>query len=298
MQNVTKELSRWTLLLLAATSMLACSQQNEKATSINQELSEDSSQGIVGGSAVRSNDVYGKSTVALYLDMPLREGGTKLINFCTGTLIADELVLTAAHCFADFAQDLGVSIERLRPYLRVGFGTKIAKDLQDTSVEFRSLKAISVHKDYQIGSVGTAAEESMEDIALVRLNDRAPASAQTAALPGDESHLEKGKAITLVGFGLTNGREQTRATRMNRVTVKIDNPRLTAAQFSYSVENRKSACSGDSGGPAYVRNRAGKVFVIGVTSWGDMNCEELGAYTSVSAFLPWIMETATILMAQ
>lgn len=293
-QGQSHKITKLVILSSIAMSALACAPQSQQPQS---QLASESSESIVNGTAVKSQDVLSKSTVALYINFPKKDGTTELMNFCTGTLISKDLVLSAGHCFADFAKQLGVSIEVLRPHLRVGFGIDVGSDLNDKRVEFRSIKNIVVHKDYVVDSVVDADTNPMEDIAMVKLDADAPASAKTASLPGTDKHLVKDKSVTLVGFGLTDGVKGTSATGMNKVNVKIDEPHFTTAQFTYKTLNGKSACSGDSGGPAYIKSQ-GKVFVVGVTSWGDRNCQVMGAYTSVYAFLPWIMETAQALSAQ
>jgi secreted trypsin-like serine protease len=57
------------------------------------------------------------------------------------------------------------------------------------------------------------------------------------------------------------------------------------------VENGKSACFADSGGPAYFLTEDGNYVIGGITSWGDGYCAKMGAYTSVPAFAEFILET-------
>lgn len=294
MKNRFGVIKNFTLITVLSAGISACAPQpsSEYALDIS-----DSTENIVNGAPVKPSDVLSHSTVALYAALPLRGGGTQFSNFCTGTLISRELILTAAHCFADFAAELHTDVNTLARFVYVGFGTDVATSLEDSRVKFKSLKSLTVHQAYRINSVRTATSIAMHDIALIRISSEAPSEAKTALLPLDSSNLRKGANIILVGFGLTDGVQQTSAVRMNRVTVKIDNPEITETQFTYKVINGKSACSGDSGGPAYIKNRTGSVSVVGVTSWGDNTCTQLGAYTSVASHIPWIKETAQLLMA-
>ena len=58
--------------------------------------------------------------------------------------------------------------------------------------------------------------------------------------------------------------------------------------------NGKGACHGDSGGPAYVQDKNGNVFLAGVTSRADEATDPEGKcigktiYTKVQPYLTWI----------
>jgi secreted trypsin-like serine protease len=275
------------LLLTAGLGLTACAPQADLAS-----LETQSQTGIVNGVAVEDQDRIAASTVALYFVRP-QVGSSQgdIQNFCTGTLISRTVVLTAAHCLADVAKMMDLTLEDLMPSIRVGFGTQVASSLSDSRVEFREVAAARVHEKYVIDSVQQATKVPMYDIGLVRLAAPAPTSARVVKLVSNASALVKGRDLTLAGFGLINGWPRVSAKQLMKVNVKVDNPAVTPVQFTYRVEGGRSACSGDSGGPAYVTNAKGELLVVGVTSWGDQFCKMIGAYTTVPVFVSWIQET-------
>lgn len=260
----------------------ACAPKNSSPTDFG-----ESDASIVNGQAVKTSEDIARSTVDFYITFG-SGGAARFTNFCSGTLIAPDLVLTAAHCIADMSQELGISKANFVKNVTVGFGTSIVKSPKDPKVKFVGLKNYQVHPEYVVGSVETAESVAMKDVALVRLAKPAPAGFVPAQLPTEDLVLRVGDSVMLAGFGLTNGVFGTTAKSLNKVEVRIHNPNLTSTQFSYVTESGKTACSGDSGGPAYVRGIKGQLVVVGVTSWGDNRCVEMGAYSLVSAFKPWI----------
>jgi hypothetical protein len=233
---------------------------------------------------------------------PIAEPGPQLpatntvANFCTGTLIAPDIVMTAAHCFADFGQEIGATPEQLKNKITVGFGLNVAKTSNDTSVQFRKIQSFTVHPQYVVDSVSLATYVPMYDVALIRLSEPAPASAQPATLVSDKNILRSGLTVYLVGFGLLSVIPEVQATQMMETDVQVDNPAISATQFTYRTgTSGKGSCSGDSGGPAYIQQPDGTLGVIGITSWGDTNCEQVGAYTSVPYFADWIQKAVQTL---
>lgn len=281
-------------LLLGLLIVAACNSPSNSNDSLG--IGIEDSNNITGGRAVPQKAIESLSTVALYA--PTKSADPKVItiqNFCTGTLIASDVVMTAAHCIADFAQAVGVTQDQLVKNIAVGFGTQVLKQISPSS-QIRLVKNFIVHPDYVIDSVKQATTVAMHDIALLRLSSPAPSGAQVAPLvTKDRNLLRKGLQVTLVGFGLLNAQPAQEAKQMMEVNVSIDNPAITSTQFTYLNIGGRSSCSGDSGGPAYVKLPSGQLGVIGITSWGDTLCKKIGAYTSVPAFSDWIQQALQLL---
>ncbi len=283
------------LTLLAAGSLIllsACTpnhQFNKTQTlqvegNVNHEKAQSQ---IVNGEPVSGQDPIALSTVAFYVTNKNQSGPIQ--NFCTGTLIAHDIVLTAAHCFKDLAEELmEIPLEELLDRTRVGFGTAVVKNESDGRVVFVKAKQVIIHPKYIGGNPQRNRRMPMPDIALVQLETSAPEGAVPVPLGIDSAFIQKGISLTLAGYGLTSGVGQTLATQLMKVDVTISEPFFTSAQFSYKVIDKKSACMGDSGGPAYVTTQAGELVVVGVTSWGDRTCSQFGVYTSVPAFAEFI----------
>lgn len=271
----------------------ACSQNNNSSIKSITTAEEDSFQlelsrsNIVNGEPVTTTDVVSKSTVALYLANPTQSGPAQ--NFCTGTLITKTIVLTAAHCVKDVAEEfLNISLNALTKRMRVGFGLKTVKNENNPLVTFVKVKQLIVHPDYVTNMVENAQNVPMPDLAILLLESEAPSDFVPAEMGFDPQLIQQGLALTLAGYGYTSGTELTLPGQLMKVDVTVSEPHLTSAQFAYSVVDGKSACMGDSGGPAYITTKEGNLILVGVTSWGDSTCSKVGVYTSIPAFEKFI----------
>ena len=199
-------------------------------------------------------------------------------NVCTGTALARDLVLTAGHCVAPLAT------------YRV-----LTPDIQPPGIAIRS---IAVHprysaKDYASGRV-TA------DVALIKLEAPLPAEIVPASLAPNAA-VKPGDRFVIAGFGVTaagsdSGVGVPRAAtliatgRPGNLQIRLVDPATRGERAGLG------ACTGDSGGPAFVE-RGGNRAVIGVVSWstgpgGSEGCGGLTGVTPLQLYRGWIMETA------
>ncbi|MFO0736653.1 MAG: trypsin-like serine protease [Labilithrix sp.] len=211
---------------------------------------------IVGGSLTSSYAAVGALTTSTGFP------------FCTGTVIAPRVVVTAAHCLAE----PGTSASGIR--------FALGPDANNPSSVLR-VKRIAYHPQYD-------EQQIKNDIGVVILSADAP----VAPVPANTSMTSSwvGKSLTFVGYGVTNGSTQTGAGRKRVVSIPIS--QVGATQFAYQTRG-KNTCNGDSGGPAFATDASGNLTVVGVTSYGDASCTSYGVDTRVDAFKSFIASVPT-----
>jgi secreted trypsin-like serine protease len=216
----------------------------------NEEVDESESS-IVGGTATTKYAAVGA----------LLERGEP---FCTGTVIAPRVVLTAAHCL------VGVSAAN------VTFA--IGPNAYAPTSELR-VASVKPHPAYDDSD-----EDSQHDVGIVVLAE----DAGVTPIPHNTTKLGAswiGKSATFVGYGVTNGKTGAGIGKKRSVTMPLTE--VHATDFVYEKRGANT-CSGDSGGPALAKNADGDTVVIGVTSWGDEDCTEFGVDTRVDAYRTFI----------
>jgi secreted trypsin-like serine protease len=259
---------------------------------------------IINGQSVNDGDKFAVSTVGLYIQVPDND---QVEAFCTGTIIGPRTVITAGHCFAEPAKEIGIPAETFAKYVRIGFGTKVIASATDSAVTLVEVADIVIHPEYgKIPIEEAKPTDADPDLTIVHLAQDIPSTAVVATLVTDASRIAVGTKLTIAGFGLTGLQltnpdeaaqdpklaklDPTFATSLNMTNVTIAEPTLNPYQFGYMTQEGRTACNGDSGGPAYIDNDDGTISLAGVTSWGDSQCKEFGVYTSVVTLLDWINE--------
>jgi secreted trypsin-like serine protease len=299
-------------LTLLSAFVSSCAPESKNLSSYQNSTSNTESSNIVGGTLATADYQKQNGIVELVIMMNDQSAAT-----CTGTLIAKNLVLTAAHCLAS----PGIA------NIAAVFTT------DDTNAQKSDVRFVidgAIHPDFQKGIIDqvTASTLSWNDIALVKLESDAPADFKLVRMPASatEVNLLAGSKVTLSGYGITNaivrkivlgknGKPVLVKGKVKTVELpsvgsgvlrKIDNiivKQISADKKEIMLDQSKStgACHGDSGGPAFIAAADGTSIQVGVTSRGTEklgNCNENAVYTSVAAHLGWISETGTKLLAK
>lgn len=223
---------------------------------------------IVGGVLVETADPITKSTVAL-----IDPTG---FPFCTGSLIDAKHVLTASHCLAEYDKD----------HLYVAFGVS-AKNLSVTAANVREASYYQAHENFNTAAMDAeTATQPPNDIGFITLSRPAPAGFAPVGVLHSNDQLVVGEKLTLAGFGLTFpffGRSGV----LRKVESKLHSVSTAAKEIEFGDSPGKSACNGDSGGPAFV-TRNNTLMLVGITSRGPLFCNANGIYTDVRPFDTWI----------
>lgn len=234
---------------------------------------------IIGGTAVTSPATYPFSAA---LVTPFGA------QFCGGALIAQDWVLTAAHCVESFT---------------------VANEVLDPS----EVRVITGHPDLGAATAADRLQVSQiishplwrtedpipHDIALIELSAPAPlGSPIRVPEPADASLWALGQSGTVMGWGATN----PNGTQSSSVLREVDVPHRSDAQCAGSGYDPalslcaggvagEDSCSGDSGGPLISPASGGVPRVVGIVSSGPDPCAQAGLpaqYTEVAAFIPWL----------
>jgi len=254
-------------------------------------------EGIVGGVPVAAEEDIAKTTVQIFNfivqhDMFGRVIGIRGVAGCTGTLLANDIILTAAHCTNEnpnyivlyFSKDAPKSIDEVipsNPLVRRVVGGKVA-------AEWPKLKGNEL--------------TNHGDIALLKFTGGIPDGYQVANLLPAKERLKVQQPTTLAGYGITNGITQTKTDKLLKVDVTILNPRYSRTEMVID-SGLKGPCHGDSGGPAFVTGSDGKKYVAGVTSRSEHETDPNGlcigdtVYTKVQPHGAWIKRSIASLQS-
>ena len=196
-------------------------------------------------------------------------------NLCTGTALADDLVLTAAHCVT-------------RP---IDYQVKVYQTGQSIPVRI-ALR----HPQFNYASY--AASRATADVALLKLAAPLPNAVIPTTL-APPRRVTVGEQLIVAGFGVTlagtpRGLGQPRMATLN-VTGKPGSLQIRLYDvMTRNLRNGLGGCTGDSGAPAFDGQ---SMAVIGVVSWStapgdEEGCGGLTGVTPLLLYRDWIVHTA------
>jgi secreted trypsin-like serine protease len=201
-------------------------------------------------------------------------------TFCTGSLIAQDLVLTAAHCVLPGA-DYRIIIPG------------------ETPPRLLDVRRLASHPQFSVQ--GILAHRASADVALLQLASPLPPRKAPAPLGAPAIPIEIGSRLTIAGVGVTRrGDGKTGGTIRAADLAVTGKPGTLQIRLADPLTNNTSdglgACTGDSGAPAF-EMQGGRAIIIGVVSWstGANNTDGCGGLTGVTPltlYRDWILRTA------
>jgi hypothetical protein len=199
-------------------------------------------------------------------------------NFCSGTLIAPDLVLSAAHCVGPEAT-----------YKIVEYGS-------DRQPQLRDVKRVADHPGFDMKTM--LGHRATADVSLLQL---AVPKKNPSPIGAPRSPLTAGNAFGIAGVGVTiRGDGKSGGVVRSANLVATGQPgNLQIRLFDPATRGTSpglGACTGDSGGPVF-EDQQGKQVIIGLISWstgpnGSGGCGGLTGVTPLTLYRDWIAQTA------
>jgi len=222
-------------------------------------------------------------------------------HFCSGFIVKEQYLLTAAHCFIDTL-----------------FGSNSYKDYQilagsnnwdqrGNGSNLFKISKIIIHPEYSYFKPNVE-----NDIAILKIDRRVRWSSQVQPICLASPERRDPQFGVTAGWGIrskaANMKEWMKDTRLHKVSLPIW--RNSACQLEYRKDginwntksshicagyqgSEKDTCQGDSGSPLLVVDGNGRRVAFGIVSVGEGCATKLpGIYTRISSFIPWIEENS------
>jgi secreted trypsin-like serine protease len=228
---------------------------------------------VQGGSPVSASDPIAKSVVAVFFPDYDPTGG------CTGIIIAEDIILTAAHCIKENTR------------FELGFGLNMSQEMG----LHVPIQAYSVPMDWCYnGNYKTLTHRN--DIALLYFKGGLPKGFQPITLLNDPDGLQTRSPIRITGYGPSGA-----GAALTEFATELQNAQYSKYEIEIAGSQHQHPVGGDSGGPAFVLVN-GTPYLAGVDSMdatdlnhsiNDHSHDYSELYSRVSGYSGWISEESS-----
>jgi trypsin len=199
---------------------------------------------------------------------------------CGGSLIAPNIILTAAHCAGNIKT------------------VRIGSSKANSGGVIKSVTTECMHPNYQSST-------TRNDYLLLKLQSPVDINQYPPIqLNNNKAIPQVNQVLTVIGFGATSEGGSSSNTLL-KVNVPANSHQQCNTQYGGSIvesvmfcagntSGGKDSCQGDSGGPIF-EVRSGKAVQVGIVSFGE-GCarpNRSGVYSRVSGAYDWIQTTMT-----
>jgi hypothetical protein len=201
-------------------------------------------------------------------------------TFCTGSLIAQDLVLTAAHCVLP-----GADYKIIIP--------------GETPPRLLDVKRTASHPQFNVA--GILAHRASADVALLQLAAPLAQAKAPAPLGMPTIQITVGSRLTVAGIGVIRRGDGKSGGTIRAADLTVTGKPGTlqirlADPLTNNTRDGLGACTGDSGAPVF-EMQGGRAVIVGVVSWstGPNNTDGCGGLTGVTPltlYREWILQTA------
>ncbi|HEY8271022.1 MAG TPA: trypsin-like serine protease [Pseudobdellovibrionaceae bacterium] len=296
--------------IVLVTLAVGCTPANK-----NNMNSSSKTSSIIGGTEVPEGAALQKSIVGIY---DMKKGA-----LCTGSLLENNIVLTAAHCIGAAAEDLLIVFSTDLPGVFQS---------QDKNLILQKLRrGVKTVVNPNWGKTSQVPNAATGDTALIKFAGPVPAGFKPATLLNSAEVLTEGLTITVAGYGVSKDvltevnkdeipdfqekvlkgeifcetskageigkcyKEEASGEGYLRTTELQVAGDFNDTEIVFDQQHGQAACEGDSGGPAYVKQANGEYHLFGVTSRGTLGCDGFIVYSNItskklSAWLTYAME--------
>ncbi|KAH8418319.1 hypothetical protein KR222_011120 [Zaprionus bogoriensis] len=200
-------------------------------------------------------------------------------HFCGGSIISEDIVVTAAHCMQSYAAS--------KIQVRLG------STLRNQGGEVVSVKSFKFHEGYN-------SELMVNDVAVIKLSSPVRQSSTIRYVELADATPASGTPAVVTGWGTTCFLLCSSPNSLLEVEVGIlQQQDCASSTYAYGDKiqstmvcgygEKKDACQGDSGGPLVANGK-----LVGIVSWGN-GCawsNYPGVYADVASLKSWIEAAA------